>query len=211
MRVTIANLKGGTGKTTSALFLATAFAARGERTLLVDADPQGSALSWASSAEEYGEELPFPVAGLPVKDLHRKVLKLSSDYEHVVIDTPPGEIPIVRSALLASEEAVVTLAPGVMDIDRLRPTLELVAEVEPLNGLSYRVLLTRVRRVSREGADARRVMEELGVPVFTTETPLLSFYSQAFGAVITDTADYAAVAGELLSGEQTVVEEEDKT
>jgi chromosome partitioning protein len=88
--------------------------------------------------------------------------------------------------------------PTVIDLDRVMPTLELVAEVEPLNDLTFRVLLTRVRRISREGRDARIVMEQMGLPVLATEIPQLSFYSDAFGEPVADNlGEYARVAMEL--------------
>jgi cellulose biosynthesis protein BcsQ len=67
----VLNLKGGVGKTTSAVNIATLIAARGESVLLVDADPQGSALQWSETVD-----LSFPVVSLPVKDLHRRVPQL---------------------------------------------------------------------------------------------------------------------------------------
>src|SRR3954470_21818332 len=91
MRLAVVNLKGGTGKTTSATALAMSLSARG-RTLLVDADPQGSALAWSEEAA-----FPFPTIGLPVRDLHVRLLQLGADYDHIVIDTPPGVPRIVRS------------------------------------------------------------------------------------------------------------------
>ena len=60
MRAAVVNLKGGTAKSTSAMYLAAALARRG-RTLLVDCDPQGSALTWAEDAEADGGELGFNV------------------------------------------------------------------------------------------------------------------------------------------------------
>lgn len=197
MRVAMINLKGGTAKTTSSIFLAAAFARRG-RTLLADCDPQASALSWAESAEERGQDLGFSVVGLPVRDVHKKMKKLQSDYEHVVLDTPPGDKGITRSALLAAEAALVALSPAAMDVDRLRPTLELLMEVEPMNDLAYGVLLTRVRRITRESRDARTVLGEIGLPVLSTEVPLLSYYSDAFGQTVSSARDYETVAAELL-------------
>jgi chromosome partitioning protein len=199
VKVAVANLKGGTGKTVSAFFLAAALGNSG-RTLLVDCDPQGSALSWAEGAEEGSGQLKFSVMGLPVKDVHRKLKGFESDFSHIVLDTPPGEIAITRSALLAADTALLPVPPTPIDLDRVIPTLELVAEVEPINDLTFRVLLTRVRRISREGRDARAVMEEMGLPVMTTEVPQLSFYSEAFGEPVDGhLGEYADVATELLS------------
>ena len=191
------NLKGGTAKSTTAMFLAAALARRG-RTLLVDTDPQGSALTWAEDAEANGGELGFNVVSIPTRDVKKRVDRMAGDYAHVVLDTPPGELDIVRAALHASEVAVVAISPSDMDINRFRPTLELVAEVEAITDLDYRVLLTMVRRISREGRDARAAMDALELPVLRTEIPFLGLYRTAFGETIEDTSDYEKVAEELL-------------
>jgi chromosome partitioning protein len=197
MRTAVVNLKGGTAKSTSAMFLAAALAGRG-RTLLVDCDPQGSALTWAEDAEADGGELGFNVVGIPTRDVKKRVDRLAGDYEHVVIDTPPAELDIVRASLHAADLAVVAISPSDMDINRFRPTLELVAEVEALTDLDYRVLLTMVRRISREGKDARAAMEALELPVLKAEIPFLGVYRSAFGETIEDAGDYERVAEELL-------------
>src|ERR1039457_2478063 len=125
MRIAVINLKGGTGKTVTAVHLATALAARG-RTLLVDADPQGSALSWSEEAEE----LPFAVVGLPVRDLQRRLNDLLPGLMHAVVDTPPGDRAIVRSAIAATGIILVPIPPSIIDLDRLGPTVALAAEVD---------------------------------------------------------------------------------
>jgi chromosome partitioning protein len=155
--------------------------------------------SWSETAEADGYELPFAIMGLPTKDVHRKLARVADDYEYVVIDTPPGEIPITRSALKAVEVALVATSPSVMDVSRFRPTLDLLADVEDVNeDLAYYVLITRARRISREGKEAREVMEEMGLPVLKAEVPHLSFYSEAYGSRIEDLAEYGAVADELV-------------
>jgi chromosome partitioning protein len=197
MRTAVVNLKGGTAKSTSAMFLAAALAKRG-RTLVVDCDPQGSALTWAEDAESDGGELGFNVVSIPTRDVKKRVDRLAGDYEHLVLDTPPAELDIVRAALQAADVALVAISPSDMDINRFRPTLELVAEVEAVTDLDYRVLLTMVRRISREGKDARAAMEALKLPVLATEIPFLSVYRSAFGEIVDDAGDYEVVAEELL-------------
>ncbi len=164
----------------------------------MDYDPQGSTLSWAEGAEESGEQLGFSVMVLTVKDVYRKLKGFENDYAYMVLDTPPGEVAITRSTVLAADTVLLAVPPTAIDLDRVMPTLELVAEVEPLNDLTFRVLLTRVRRISREGRDARAVMEEMGLPVLRTEIPQLSVYSDAFGEPLNDSlGEYAHLATEL--------------
>src|SRR5207302_11301018 len=105
MRLAVVNLKGGTGKTVTAIHLAAALSRLG-RTLLVDADRQGSALSWS---EEAGE-LACAVVSLPGRDLRRRLQTLLPGVSHTVIDTPPGDRAIVRSAMAASDVGMSAIA-----------------------------------------------------------------------------------------------------
>ena len=193
MKLAVVNLKGGTGKTTSAVYLSLALSQHG-RTLLIDADPQGSSLSWSEGARDFT----VPVVGLPVKDLHKRVGQFAPDYAHLIIDTPPGEIAIVRSALLAADVALLPIPPSLLDLDRLRPTLELLEEVEHFSGVAIYVLLTRVRRGTKSASAAREVLKELGLPVLEAEIPLLEAFSGSFGLMPSDLAEYGAVMNELV-------------
>lgn len=100
MRLAVTNLKGGTGKTTTAVHLAAGLSRRAP-TLLIDADPQGSATEWALLI---GAECPFEFLTDAEPDLHRRLPDMARSYEHVVIDTPPGHDSVVRSAILAATD-----------------------------------------------------------------------------------------------------------
>lgn len=198
MRLAVVNTKGGTSKTTSAVYLASGLHRLG-RTLLVDADPQGSALVW--SQQDGG--LPFTTVGLPVRDLPKRLLDLGRDYAHVVIDTPPGDTAIIRGAIIAAELAIVPVSPSGLDLNRVRPTFELLAELETVNPLSVGVLLTKVRRGTRSAGVIRSVLEERGYPVLETEIPLAEAYASSFGTVPQEVGHYGRVLSELIDAGAT--------
>lgn len=192
MRIAVVNLKGGTGKTTTAMSLAAALSERG-RTLLVDADPQASALSWSEAAGD----LPLQVVSLPVRDLHLRLVELGKGYEHLVLDTPPGQEAIVRSALRAVSLVLVPIPPALMDLDRLRPTLEMIAEAESANpNLTVRIVLTKVRAGTRSARAARELLVEIGMPILDTEIPLRESIASIFGAM-PRSAEYLGMLDEL--------------
>lgn len=195
MRIAVANLKGGTGKTTTAVHLALGLA-RGGRTLLVDADPQGSALGWSEDAGDF----PLTVVPWPCRDLSRRVGQVAGDYEHLVLDTPPQHEHLVRQAMLVCDHVVVPLAPSALEVARLGPTFTLAAEVEMEREFSTRVLLVRSRVGTRSRREARALLADRGVPTFAAEVRLREAYAAAYGEVPRQLHDYDAVLAELVAG-----------
>lgn len=192
MRVALVNGKGGVGKTTSAIYLAAGLH-RAARTLLVDADPQKSALLWSQEDPIF----PFTVVSMPSAYLHRDLADLGRGYEHVIVDTPPGDSAIIRSAVMAVDTVIVPAAPTGLDLNRLMPTIELLADVEPIHPVEAGVLLTRVRRGTIAAREVRQVLAEAGLPVMDTEIPLAEMYAGSFGTAPTDLGEYDGLIKEL--------------
>lgn len=115
MIIAFLNQKGGVGKTTLALNLAGEWARRGGRVLLIDADPQGSALDWSQQREHEGLPRLFGVVGLARDTLHREAPELAQGADYVVIDGPPRVASLMRSALLAADLVLIPVQPSPLD------------------------------------------------------------------------------------------------
>ena len=202
LTIGVLNRKAGTGKTTSAVFLAFAFAERGP-VLLVDADPAASALEWSDLAVE-GTGFPFRVVALPSKQLHQRLPDIVRPDEVAVIDTPQTEdhAAIASSVMRYADEIVITCAPTGIEINRTTPIMEQIEAADAVRRSPARVsvLLNRAIANTNSLANTRGVLQELGYAVLATTIYRAEVYAQSFGAVppAASLGPWRAVAGELL-------------
>jgi chromosome partitioning protein len=122
------NQKGGVGKTTLALAVAGEWAMQGRRVILIDADPQGSALDWSEMRAREGLPRLFSVIGLARDTLHREAPALARDADLVVIDGPPRVAGLMRSALLATDMVLIPVQPSPFDGWASAEMLALISE-----------------------------------------------------------------------------------
>ena len=125
MIVGVLNQKGGVGKTTLSVNLAACLARTGARVLLIDADPQGSALDWAAARQ--GDPL-FSVVGFPRATIHKEIAQLGQGYDHIIIDGPPRVTDLARSAIMASDIVVIPVQPSPYDIWAAEEVVKLITE-----------------------------------------------------------------------------------
>lgn len=127
----ITNQKGGSGKTTLSMNLAAGLAKRG-RTLVIDADPQGSASQWCGLAPE---NKPFPISVISVSgNLTHEIERFSRDYDFIVIDCPPTlETEHSKKAMLAADTILIPVLPSPLDLwasIRLAETIEQIKQIK---------------------------------------------------------------------------------
>ncbi|BCI84738.1 cobyrinic acid a,c-diamide synthase (plasmid) [Mycolicibacterium sp. TY66] len=201
LTIVVANLKGGSTKTTTAAFVAHALAEAGLTVLCVDADGENeSLLSWSEAGE-----WSIPVIGMPVADLHRKLPGIAGDrYEAVVIDTPPMKERrgVVASALRIATHVLVPMAPTGMEYARIPAIRELVEEAGVLAATPPQLAVVLTRTVSNAASTDvyRQMLTGDGVRVLGATVGRLERYAQAFGLPIAGatTTAYGDIAAELL-------------
>jgi chromosome partitioning protein len=167
MIVAVANLKGGTGKTTTAVYLARYLSA-----LVVDADPQGSALGWSAAVTEDGGTLGVEVVHLPDPKLADRLPRA----DRLVIDCGRDN-RINDAAIGAADLAVVPTAPSTADMDRTWAALDTARQL----GTPAVVLLVKVRAGTRSLAATVEALDAEQVTVLRARIPHREALNVAWG------------------------------
>ncbi|MBV9224844.1 MAG: ParA family protein [Acidobacteriaceae bacterium] len=171
--VTVANQKGGCGKTTLSMNLAGVLGAEaGLKVLLIDADPQASAQQWAMRAGD--ATMDFEVMTHPHEDIHRKVREMAKkEFDLIIIDCPPGtsqvtsgkdsQTSISRMAILAADIVIVPVRPSMLDYLASHQLLPLLKDVSSMkeNQKVFVVVNGKAPGRTRTGTEAVSVAEEI--------------------------------------------------
>jgi chromosome partitioning protein len=167
MIISLLNQKGGVGKTTLAVHLAVAFVNQKKRVLLVDADPQGSALDWSANRES---KTSLPVIGLPKAILHKELPKMQSDYDFIIIDGSPRVYDVARSALMASDLVLIPVQPSPYDVWAAKEIVDLLEEIKPFKeNLKNAFVINRKIVNTAIGRDVNEVLAEYNLPVLKSQ------------------------------------------
>jgi chromosome partitioning protein len=174
MIICIANFKGGSGKTTTAIHVAAFIQTLGP-TILADGDIVRASGKWAARSNG---GLPFTV--VPIGQLAKHVRR----FEHVVIDTEanPSDEDF-KDAAQGCDLLIIPAEPETTATDGLTYTL---SKLRDMKHDHYRVLLTKVPPPPQtEGEQLRASLKQAGIPLFKAEIPLLVAYRKASAEGIT--------------------------
>jgi chromosome partitioning protein len=221
--VAVANMKGGCGKTTTCMNLATGLASAGYRVLLVDADPQGSAMQWRGMRTD--ERAPFEVIALPTAAVARELraVAANSSYEVILIDCPAGGLDktrepgqdIARAAVRIANAVIVPIRPSPVDYVACSNIMPMLADVAAARGdLRVMLLINQKQGSSRLGKQAREAALEffvtpgLEVKLLETEINMRTIYAEAAlaGQTVLEYGDDVKAAQEVVALTKEVVE-----
>ncbi len=161
MIVVVAALKGGVGKTTTAVYLA-ALASAGRRTAtLVDSDPQASAADWLDQTDDEAFERVTVVEAPTERMLAKALGNVAHDDAVAIVDTPPGHERLLVKALEHADVVVVPTRVGGVETPRVEAVLGLVPK-----GVPAGLVICSARTYTRDYQEMSASWVEVGVDVW---------------------------------------------
>lgn len=159
MIISLLNQKGGVGKTTLSIHIAAQLALLGNKVLLIDADPQGSSLDWASIREK---EPLFTTISIDKPIIHKEIKSLKKGRDFIIIDGPPRVYDVARSAIASSDLILIPVQPSPYDVWAAKEIVDLINEVSiPMSEFKKIASAFIINRKIHNTAIGRDVLEAL--------------------------------------------------
>jgi chromosome partitioning protein len=191
--ITVAQQKGGAGKTTLAVHLAVAWSQRGKRVALIDTDPQGSLTHWYRLREErFGEGYTgLAFAALPGWRVASEIQRLKREHDLIIIDSPPHMETEARTGIRHADLIVIPVQPSPTDLWATKATVDLAHKER----IPVRIVLNRV---PPKGKLAGIVSEQLTDIATQGIGNRIAFATSLFeGRTVTETQPHSPASKEI--------------
>jgi chromosome partitioning protein len=195
--LTLAQQKGGAGKTTLAAQLAVAFASGGRRIALVDIDPQGSLARWFKLREAAGKAGRIDFIAVTGWRAQATVDKLKAAHDLVLVDSAPHAEIEAKIAARVADLIVVPMQPSPLDLWATEPTLAL-ARSEKRKAL---IVLNRDQTRMKLSEALAGPIAELGAEVAQTTIGSRTAFAASMmeGLGVVETAPRTKAAAEIMA------------
>ncbi|BAE73894.1 Chromosome-partitioning ATPase Soj [Sodalis glossinidius str. 'morsitans'] len=162
MIILIGSQKGGCGKSTTCVNIASELVRQGKDVVLVDADRQGTSSTWISDRNSAGE-LDTIHSIQKFDNIRETLLDLKARYDYVVVDTAGRDSREVRTGMTAADIILVPFRPSQPDLDTLPRMNEIIAEAQDINPVLRAVAMLTMaptNPVINETAEARAYLRD---------------------------------------------------
>ncbi len=200
MIIALVGQKGGSGKSTLAACIASELMLRGARVLLVDCDPQQTAVTWHDVAAESGHKSPTVTAMTGTLHRENQLPAMAKAFDHVVIDTPPRLGEVQRSALMVADVAVMPCGPSGPDAWALAESIRTVQQaLDYRPDLRVAICINKKRVRTSLSKGARAALVATGLHVLDVELGFRQAYQDSItgGQGVTKYAPRDAAAVEM--------------
>ncbi len=190
--ISLLNQKGGVGKTTIVTNVATKLFRDGEKVLLIDTDPQGSARHWHASGVS-----DLPVIGIDRPTLNKDIKKIGSAFDWIIVDGAPHLTDMAIAAIKCSDLILIPVQPSPYDIWASSDLVELIkerqdiADGKPLASF----LISRQITNTTLSKEVSVVLQEYNLPILQSYTTQRVVYakSAASGKSVFDDGNEEAI------------------
>jgi chromosome partitioning protein len=196
MIIAILNQKGGAGKTTISVNLAMALQQSGQKVLLVDSDPQGSARDWHAA----GNGNLLTVIGLDRPTLDKDIKALNG-YNKILIDGAPQLAEMAVSAIKCADIVLIPVQPSPYDIWAAEDLVEVIKTRQQVTNGKPKAAFVISRQITNTnlGKEVRDALNGYELPVFQAGTFQRIIYAKtaATGNTVLDAEPNSEAAIEI--------------
>lgn len=155
--ITVAQQKGGAGKTTIAAHIAIALMQKGNKVALIDIDPQASLTKWHEIRNKnFGDGF----TGVTFRAtsgwrINSEIMNLKNDFDYIIVDSPPHMEIDAKSAIRASDLLLIPIQPSPTDLWATKATLDLAKS----EGIKHMLIMNRVTPNSKLAIDIAKQLD----------------------------------------------------
>lgn len=199
MIIGILNQKGGAGKTTISINLARALQRDGQKVLIVDSDPQGSARDWHAA----GNGDLITVVGLDRPTLDKDIKAISSGYDWILVDGAPQLSEMAVAAIKCSDIVLIPVQPSPYDIWATEDLVDVIKARQQVTDGSPKAAFVISRQITNTnlGKEIRDVLSAYALPVFHHGTYQRIIYTKTAvdGSTVLDREPNSDAAREIIA------------